>query len=74
MNVATAKIEVEIPASILSELSALSRAEGAQLTALVEEALVDLLAKRKMTARPYVMDVYQKSHEQFGELYKKLAE
>ncbi len=68
------KVEAEISANILSEVFAPSKAEGTDLTALVEEALVDLLTKREVTARPHVMETYQKSHKRFGELYKKLAE
>jgi hypothetical protein len=41
----------------------------------VNEALVDLLEKRKQSsARPHVMAAYQASHDRFGPLYKKLAE
>ena len=46
-----------------------------QLQALVDEALADLLEKRRL-GRPsaHVMAAYQASHEKFGPLYKKLAE
>jgi hypothetical protein len=42
---------------------------------LVEEALADLLEKRKQEKpRASVMAVYLASHQTFGQLYKKLAE
>jgi hypothetical protein len=42
---------------------------------LVEEALADLLEKRKQEKpRASVMAVYRASHQTFGPLYKKLAE
>ena len=49
--------------------------EGRQLQALVDEALIDLLEKRKLgRPRAHVMAAYQRSHARYGELYKKLAQ
>ena len=46
-----------------------------QLQVLFDEALADLIEKRKQNRpRANVMAVYQASHEKFGPLYKKLAE
>ena len=53
----------------------LARREGRQIQALVDEALADLIEKRKR-ARPRAraMAAYQASHDKYGPLYKKLAE
>jgi hypothetical protein len=64
-----------VNAEILSAIRDLARSEGRQLQALVEEALADLIEKRKQgKPRAHVMAAYQASHEKFAPLYKKLAE
>jgi hypothetical protein len=69
------KFATQVDATILAELRALAREEGRQIQALVDEALADLLEKRRQTrARPHVIAAYQASHQRFGTLYKKLAE
>lgn len=69
------KFATQVDAAILAELRALAREEGRQIQALVDEALADLLEKRRQTrARPHVIAAYQASHQRFGTLYKKLAE
>ena len=68
------KFATQVNAEILSVVRELARKEGRQLQALVDEALADLIEKRKNTRpRPHVMAAYLASHEKFGELYKKLA-
>lgn len=69
------KFATQVDAEILRSVRDLARIEGRQLQALVDEALADLLEKRKQ-ARPRasVMAAYQASHEKFAPLYKKLAE
>ena len=53
----------------------LARSEGRQLQALVDEALADLLEKRRQSRpRAHVMQAYLASHERYAPLYKKLAE
>jgi hypothetical protein len=53
----------------------LAEQEGRQLQALVDEALADLIEKRKRaTPRAHVMGAYLASHEKYASLYKKLAE
>jgi hypothetical protein len=48
--------------------------EGRLLQALVDEALTDLIEKRKQARpRPHVMAAYLASHDKYDELYKKLA-
>ena len=56
-------------------MASLAEKEGRQLQALVDEALADLIEKRKKaTPRSHVMGAYLASHEKYRPLYKKLAE
>jgi mRNA-degrading endonuclease RelE of RelBE toxin-antitoxin system len=75
MAVSREKFATQVNAKTLAALRRLAEKEGRQLQALVDEALADLLEKRR-TGRPrtHVMDAYQRSHARFGELYKKLAQ
>ena len=69
------KFATQVNSEILSAVRKLAQDEGGQLQALVDEALADLIAKRKQSRpRTGVMAAYQASHEKFGSLYKKLAE
>ncbi|MCW5736389.1 MAG: hypothetical protein KIS73_19835 [Enhydrobacter sp.] len=69
------KFATQVNSEVLSAVRKLAQSEGRQLQALVDEALADLLEKRKQ-ARPraHVMAAYRGSHEKFAPLYKKLAE
>ena len=69
------KFATQVNSETLAAVRKLARDEGRQLQALVDEALADLIAKRK-NARPraHVMAAYLASHEKYGRLYKKLAE
>jgi len=69
------KFATQVNADLLSAVRALAQAEGRQLQALVDEALADLVEKRKQ-ARPraHVMGAYLASHDKYAPLYKKLAE
>ncbi len=69
------KFATQVDSEILSAIRAIAEQEGRQLQALVEEALVDLVEKRKQARlRPGVEAAYFASHDKYGELYKKLAE
>ncbi|MGH6880966.1 hypothetical protein [Hypericibacter sp.] len=69
------KFATQINSKILSAVRSLAKSEGRQIQALVDEALADLIEKRKQgRPRSYVMEAYLRSHETFGPLYKKLAE
>jgi predicted transcriptional regulator len=69
------KFATQVNSEILSHVRELAQSEGRQLQVLIEEALSDLLEKRKQTRpRAHVMEAYLASHEKFGTLYKKLAE
>jgi hypothetical protein len=69
------KFATQVNAKTLAAVRRLAEKEGRQLQALVDEALTDLLDKRKLgRPRAHVMDAYQSSHARYGELYKKLAQ
>jgi hypothetical protein len=69
------KFATQVNAEILSALRNLAEQEGRQVQVLVEEALADLIEKRKhATPRGHVMSAYLASHEKYASLYKKLAE
>ena len=69
------KFATQVNAEILSAVRELAQSEGRQLQALVDEALADLLEKRRQgSPRARVMALYQASHEAYAPLYKKLAE
>lgn len=69
------KFATQVNSEILAAIRNLAQSEGRQLQALVDEALADLLDKRKqIKPRANVMAAYRASHEKFGKLYKKLAE
>lgn len=69
------KFATQVNSEILTGVRDLAQSEGRQLQALVDEALADLLEKRKQDRpRAEVMAAYQASHDKFGPLYKKLAE
>jgi hypothetical protein len=68
------KFATQVHSEILSVVRMIAQKEGRQIQALVEEALADLIEKRKnMRPRAHVMAAYLASREEYGELYKKLA-
>ena len=75
MSQAREKFVAQVSPQILSAIRAIAEQEGRPLQVLVEEALADLIEKRKQAqTRPQVMAAYTASHDKYGELYKKLAE
>lgn len=69
------KFATQVDTEILSKVRTLAQSEGRQLQALVDEALADLIEKRKQgKPRSHVMATYQASHGKFASLYKRLAE
>jgi hypothetical protein len=74
MSTAREKFATQVTSEILAELRALAHSEGRQLQALVDEALADLIEKRKNSRpRGNVMSAYASSHDSYGELYRSLA-
>lgn len=75
MAVIRRKFSTHVNAKTLAAVRRLVKKEGQPLEALIEEALVDLLAKRRLDRpRAHVITAYQRSHAQYRELYKKLAQ
>ncbi len=69
------KFATQVNSEILALVRSLAQSEGRQMQALVDEALADLIEKRKRSKpRAHVMEAYLASHEKYGSLYKKLAE
>lgn len=69
------KFATQVDSELLAELRALARGEGRQIQALVDEALADLIEKRRLgRPRAHVLAAYGASHRRFASLYKKLAE
>jgi hypothetical protein len=75
MSAPREKFATQVNTEILSAVRSLADKEGRQLQVLVEEALADLIEKRKKaTPRAHVMGAYLASHDKYAPLYKKLAE
>lgn len=74
MSGARQKFATQVDPDILASVRKIAEEEGRQLQALVDEALADLIEKRKHgRPRQHVMASYLASREKYGELYKKLA-
>ncbi len=74
MSATREKFATQVNSEILAAVRTLAEKEGRQLQALVDEALADLIEKRKKsTPRAHVMGAYLASHEKYAPLYKKLA-
>ena len=68
------KFTTQVDFSLLGELRQLAKTEGRQLQALIEEALADLMEKRKHERpRSHVMEVYRQSLGRRERLYRQLA-
>ena len=69
------KLTIRVNSKTLTHLRSLAQSEGRELQALLDEALADLIEKRKQNKpRADVMAAYQGSHQKLEALYKKLAE
>jgi predicted transcriptional regulator len=69
------KFATQVDADLLEAVRALASEEGRQMQALIDEALADLVEKRRLgKPRQHVMTAYRASIERYGRLYKKLAE
>ena len=68
------RFAAQVNSKILAAVRKLAEKEGRQLQALVDEALTDLLEKRRLgRPRSHIMNAYQRSHARYAELYKNLA-
>lgn len=69
------KFATQVDPDLIEAVRGIAREEGRQVQALVDEALADLVEKRRLgKPRQHVMAAYQASRSRFGKLYKKLAE
>jgi hypothetical protein len=69
------KFATQVNSEILRTVRYIAKNEGRQLQVLIDEALADLIEKKKQSRpRAHIMAVYQASHDKFAPLYKKLAE
>ena len=68
------KFSTQVEKSVLDGIRALAESEGRQVQFLVEEALKDLLQKRRaQKPRDFVMSAYIESHDAYKSLYERLA-
>jgi hypothetical protein len=75
MSQSREKFATQVDPAVLTAVRELAQSEGRQLQALVEEALSDLIEKHKNAKpRAHVLGAYLASLDQYGPLYKKLAE
>jgi hypothetical protein len=69
------KFATQVNSEIFPEVLSLAKKEGRQIQALVDEALADLIEKRKKgKPRPHVIGAFHASLEKYSSVYKKLAE
>jgi hypothetical protein len=75
MSAAREKFATQVNSQTLAAVRRLAAKEGRQLQSLIDEALADLIEKRKQAApRPHVLGAYLGSHAKYNAVYKKLAE
>ena len=69
------KFATQVDAELLDAVKCIAKEEGRQVQSLVDEALADLVEKRRLSKpRRHVMVAYRSGVERYGKLYKKLAE
>ena len=69
------KFATQVDPDLIEAVRGIAREEGRQVQALVDEALADLVEKRRLgSPRKHVMTAYQSSIGRYGKLYRKLAE
>ena len=69
------KFATQVDAELLETVRDLAKAEGRQVQSLIDEALADLVEKRRPTRpRRHVMAAYRASLGSHGRVYEKLAE
>ena len=69
------KFATQVDPAILEAVRGIAKNEGRQMQTLIEEALADLVEKRRLgKPRQHVMAAYKATLPRYGRLYKKLAE
>jgi len=68
------KFATQLDAELIDAVRGLAQSEGRQIQSVMEEALADLLEKRRRSQpRRHVMAQYEASVRSFGPLYERLA-
>lgn len=68
------KFATQLDPELLAAVRALAKGEGRQIQSVIEEALADLLEKRRQgQPRRHVLAQYEASVRSFGPLYERLA-
>ena len=68
------KFSTRVNSETLARIRRIAAEEGIGLQALVDEALADLVEKRRQARpRPHVLTAYRSSLDKYGELYEKFA-
>jgi len=74
MATAYQKFATQADPKVLDEVRAIAAREGKQLQALIDEALRDLVEKRKRgRPRPEILTAFGESLAEFDALYRELA-
>ncbi|MBI1385428.1 MAG: hypothetical protein GC150_11005 [Rhizobiales bacterium] len=69
------KFATQVDPDLIEAVRDIAREEGRQVQTLIDEALADLVEKRRLSKpRKHVMAAYRASIASHGKLYKKLAE
>lgn len=69
------KFATQVDPELIEAVRGIAKEEGRQVQALIDEALADLIEKRRLgSPRKHVMAAYRASLQRYGKLYKKLAE
>jgi len=69
------KFATQVDPDLIEAVRDIAKEEGRQVQTLIDEALADLIEKRRLgKPRQHVMAAYRASHARYGKLYKKLAE
>jgi len=68
------KFATQLDPELLDAVRGLAQSEGRQIQSVIEEALADLIEKRRRSQpRRHVMAQYEASVRSFGPLYERLA-
>jgi hypothetical protein len=68
------KFSAQADPKLLKTVRAMAKTEGRQLHSLIDEALADLIEKRKHgSVRAKVISHYEASLKEYGSLYERLA-
>jgi hypothetical protein len=69
------KFATQVDPDLLAAVRGIAREEGRQVQTLIDEALADLIEKRRLDKpRKHVMAAYRSSLQRYGKLYNKLAQ